>query len=91
MSGTRRWRIGCVPYLNARPLIYGLEDQVTLCTPAQLADLMYRRQFDAGLVPIAEVLWHDQYDVLEGLNFGMGHVVAAVLRVGGKDENLLDT
>lgn len=60
-------RIGCVPYLNARPLIYGIEDRVRLCTPAQLADLMYRGQLDAGLAPVAEVLLHDRYDVLDGI------------------------
>ena len=40
---------------------------MTLCTPARLADLMYRNQFDAGLVPVAEVLLHDQYDILDGI------------------------
>ena len=56
-----------MPYLNARPLIYGIEDRVTLCEPARLADLMYRGQFDVGLVPIAEVLLHDRYDVVDGI------------------------
>ena len=34
-----KWRIGSVPYLNVRPLIYGIEDQVTQCEPSRLADL----------------------------------------------------
>ena len=63
MSG----RIGSVPYLNARPLIYGLEDQVTLAVPSRLADLMYRGQFDAALVPVAEVLLHDRYEIVDGV------------------------
>ncbi len=63
MSG----RIGSVPYLNARPLIWGIEERVELCVPARLAELMYRGQFDAGLVPVAEVLRHDRYDVLDGI------------------------
>lgn len=61
------WRIASVPYLNARPLIYGMEDKVTLCVPARLADLLYRNQFDVGLVPVAEVLLHDKYDILDGM------------------------
>jgi chorismate dehydratase len=61
------WRIGSVPYLNACPLIYGIEDRVTLCESARLADLMYRRQFDVGLVPVAEILLHDQYDIVDGI------------------------
>jgi predicted solute-binding protein len=61
------WRIGSVPYLNARPLIYGIEDRVTLCEPSRLADLMYRGQFDVGLVPIAETLLHDNYEIISGM------------------------
>ena len=60
-------RIGSVPHLNARPLIYGIESQVTLLTPAKLADAMHRREFDVGLVPVAEVLRHDQYDIVDGI------------------------
>ncbi|MCG3149701.1 MAG: Chorismate dehydratase [Verrucomicrobiae bacterium] len=61
------WRIGSVPFLNARPLIFGIEEQVTLAEPARLADLLYRGQFDAALVPVAEVLAHDRYDLLDGV------------------------
>ncbi|HUK83276.1 MAG TPA: menaquinone biosynthesis protein [Verrucomicrobiae bacterium] len=78
MSGAAAMRIGSVPYLNARPLIYGIEDKVTLCTPARLADLMYRNQFDAGLVPVAEVLLHDQYDILDGIAIASHGAVASV-------------
>ena len=28
---------------------------------------MYRKQFAVGIIPIAEVLLHDQYDVLDGI------------------------
>ncbi len=72
------WRIGSVPYLNARPLIYGLEEQVTLCTPARLADLMYRGQFDAGLAPVAEALLHDQYNIVDGIAIGARGPVRSV-------------
>ncbi len=75
------WRIGSVPYLNARPLIYGLEDKVTLCTPSRLADLLHRCQFDAGLVPVAEVLLHDQYDMADGMAIASHGPVASVLLV----------
>ena len=60
-------RIGGIPYLNVRPLVYGIESQVRYCEPSRLADLMYRKQFDVGIIPIAEVLLHDQYDVLDGI------------------------
>lgn len=73
-----RWRIGCVPYLNARPLIYGIEDKVRLCVPARLADLLYRDQFDVGLVPVAEVLLHDKYDILDGMAIASRGAVRSV-------------
>ena len=60
-------RIGSVPYLNARPLIYGIEDQVTLAVPSRLADLMFRGQFDAALIPVAEILAHDQYEIVDNI------------------------
>ncbi|MCX7887574.1 MAG: menaquinone biosynthesis protein [Verrucomicrobiae bacterium] len=60
-------RIGSVPHLNVRPLIYGIESEITFCTPAQLADAMHQRQFDVGLLPTAEVLLHDQYDIINGI------------------------
>jgi len=78
MSGAAAWRIGSVPYLNARPLIYGIEKHVTLCTPARLADLMYRSQFDVGLMPVAEVLLHDQYEILDGIAIAARGPVASV-------------
>jgi predicted solute-binding protein len=73
-------RIGSVPYLNARPLIYGIEDRVTLCESARLADLMCRRQFDVSLVPVAEILLHDQYDIVDGIAIaGRGAVKSVFL------------
>jgi chorismate dehydratase len=61
------YRIGSIPYLNVRPLTYGIEDRVSLCEPSQLADALYHGQYDVGIVPIAEVLLHDRYDVIDGI------------------------
>lgn len=71
-------RIASVPYLNARPLIYGIEDKVELCVPSRLADLLYRGQFDLGLVPVAEVLLHDRYDVIDGIAIASRGAVRSV-------------
>ncbi len=71
-------RIGSVPYLNARPLIYGIEDRVTLAVPSRLADLMYRGQFDAALIPVAEILLHDRYDIVDGIAIGARGAVRSV-------------
>ena len=47
-------------------MIHGLAG-VRLCAPAELADALHRRELDAGLVPVVEVLLHDQYDIVDGI------------------------
>jgi predicted solute-binding protein len=72
-------RIGSVPYLNARPLIYGMEG-VALVPPSRLAEQMHRGEIDLGLVPIAEVLAHNQYDIVDGIAIAsLGHVASVYL------------
>ena len=72
------YRIGSIPYLNVRPLTYGIEERVTLSEPAQLADALHRGQLDAGIVPIAEVLLHDEYDVIDGIAIAARGAVRSV-------------
>jgi predicted solute-binding protein len=61
------FRVGSVPFLNAAPLVRGIEDEVIVATPAKLAEMLQRDELDAGLVSITEVLFHDRYDVLDGM------------------------
>lgn len=61
------FRVGSVPYLNAVPLTRGLEDQIIFVPPAQLAEKLRRNELDAALVSVTEVLFHDLYDVLDGV------------------------
>jgi chorismate dehydratase len=48
-------RIGCVPYLNAKPLIEGLSD-VLLLPPADLVGRLTSGRLDVALLPAVEVL-----------------------------------
>jgi len=73
------WRIGSIPYLNVRPLIYGIEDRVISTVPARLAELLHAGQLDVGIVPLAEVLRHDQYDILDDIAIGANGPVRSVL------------
>ncbi len=61
------FRVGSVRFLNAAPLVRGIEDEIILATPANLAEMLQRDELDAGLVSITEVLFHDRYDVLDGM------------------------
>src|SRR5580765_5210117 len=53
-------RLGAVGYLNARPLVYGLEQdprfQVRYDLPSECARLLHAREIDVGLIPSIEYL-----------------------------------
>lgn len=60
-------RIGCVQYLNSRPLIHGLPD-VELAHPSQLAARLRAGALDAALVPVVELLrTPERYLVVDGV------------------------
>lgn len=56
----KRVRIGAVEYLNARPLVYGLERHprfdVRFDLPARCAELLHAGETDLGLIPSVEFL-----------------------------------
>ena len=58
-------RIGSVSYLNAKPLIYGLDEaddlRLTLDVPSRLLDGLRQRLFDVALLPVID------YQRLDGL------------------------
>ena len=51
----RPLRVGCVPYLNAKPLIEGLPG-ILLRPPSELVGLLAEGRLDAALIPSIEVL-----------------------------------
>ena len=74
------FRVGSVKYLNAVPLTRGLESEILFATPARLAQLLQRDELDAALVSITEVLFHDRYDVLDGVAIAsLGEVKSVLL------------
>ncbi len=67
-------------YLNAVPLTRGLEDEIVFATPARLAEMLQKDELDAGLVSVTEVLFHDRYDVLDGIAIAsLGEVKSVLL------------
>src|SRR5215475_14690867 len=74
------FRVGSVEYLNAVPLTRGLEEEVIYATPAKLAEMLQRDELDAGLVSVVEVLFHDRYDILDGIAIAsLGEVKSVLL------------
>jgi predicted solute-binding protein len=61
------FRVGSVPYLNAAPLVRGIEDEIVLAPPSKLAAMLQNNELDAGLVSITEVLLNDRSDILDGM------------------------
>jgi chorismate dehydratase len=60
-------RVGSSPYLNTVPLTRGIESEMIWAPPAELARMLQRKELDAALVSVAEVLLRDDYDVLDGV------------------------
>ena len=60
-------RIGCVQYLNARPLIHGYDGDVVFDHPAELARQLAAGDLDCALVPAFEVLRDPGYDLVDGV------------------------
>jgi chorismate dehydratase len=74
------FRVGSVRYLNAVPLTRGLEDEVILATPSELAAMLQRDELDAAMVSVTEVLLKDRYDVLDGIAIAsLGEVLSVLL------------
>ncbi|KAH7140348.1 hypothetical protein B0J13DRAFT_527094 [Dactylonectria estremocensis] len=74
------FRVGAVHYLNAAPLTHGLEDEIVFDKPSTLAKLLRTDELDAALVSLAEVLFNDHYEVLDGTAIGsLGKVKSVIL------------
>ena len=62
-----KFRVGSVKALNAVPLTRGLESEIVYDVPSKLAQMLQRDELDAALVSIVEPLFHDRYDILDGV------------------------
>ena len=60
-------RIGSVPYLNSVPLTWGIEEETDFVVPSALAEQLRTGRLDAALVSITEALFHEGYDILDGV------------------------
>ena len=71
-------RVGCVQYLNARPLIYGWEGPVHLDHPALLCRLLSKGELDVALVSSFEYLRNPIYSIVDGVAIGSDGPVYSV-------------
>lgn len=71
-SGESHVRIGAVPYLNAKVLVWGLDTtgpgySLTFHTPSLLARLLKEGEVDVGLVSSIEFFRHPEYLIIPGM------------------------
>lgn len=78
-------RIGCVKYLNARPLIHGWPGEVVLDHPATLCLQLARGNLDLALVSSFEFLRNPIYRIVSGVSISSdGPVYSVVVAHRGK-------
>jgi chorismate dehydratase len=73
-------RIGSVSYLNAKPLIYGLDEsddlRLTLDVPSRLLDGLRQHRFDIALLPVIDIQRLDGLRVIPSGGIGCdGHTL----------------
>ncbi len=80
MPDQRSLRIGCVKYLNARPLIHGWPTDVVLDHPSALCARLSRGELDVALVSSFEFLRNPIYRIVDGISISSdGPVYSVVL------------
>lgn len=82
MHDPRAVRLGAVGYLNARPLVYGLERcprfQIRYDVPSECARLLHEGTIDVGLIPSIEYLRGGPYRVVPDLAIASRGTVRSV-------------
>ena len=76
-------RLGAVGYLNARPLVYGLEERTDLFdlrydVPSKCATLLHAGEIDLGMIPSIEYVRGRDYRIVPGLGIISDGPVASV-------------
>jgi chorismate dehydratase len=82
VSSSTRVRLGAVGYLNARPLVYGLDEaprfDLRYDVPSECARLLHQGAIDVGLIPSIEYLRGGPYRIVPDLAIASRGPVASV-------------
>jgi chorismate dehydratase len=78
-------RVGCVKYLNARPLIHSWEGKVTLADPATLCRQLAHGDLDIALVSSFEFLRNPIYRIVDDVSISSdGPVYSVIVAYSGE-------
>lgn len=76
-------RLGAVDYLNARPLVYGLDRRQDMFAlrfdpPSRCAELLHADAIDVGMIPAIEYCRGPEYRIVPGCAIASARTVASV-------------
>jgi chorismate dehydratase len=74
-------RVGCVQYLNSKPLIHGYTGSITLEHPSSLARDLSAGLLDVALVPTFEALEHPHYALVDDVAIASNGPVHSVVLI----------
>jgi chorismate dehydratase len=77
-NALRGLRIGCVKYLNSRPLICAYDGPVVFDHPSSLAKMLAAGELDAALVPVFEAVRDPYYRIVDDVAVGCDGPVFSV-------------
>jgi len=72
-------RVGCVKYLNARPLVRGWEGNIEFDHPSALCERLAKGQLDVALVSSFEFLRNPIYQIVDGVSISSDGPVYSVV------------
>lgn len=70
--------IGCVQYLNAKPLIYGCGEEIYFDHPSKLAEMLAGGMLDIALVPTFELFGNPGYKIVDDVSISSSGAVFSV-------------
>lgn len=81
-------KLGSVPFLNVKPLIYPLEErlidhdfEVSYTPPANLSNMLFEKKVDLGLIPVAELLKRGIYSIVPNISISSCGKVDSVILI----------
>ena len=80
-------KLGSVPFLNVKPLVFPLEEgllehdfEILYTPPSELSQLLLEQKVDLGLIPVAELIRGNNYTVVPNISISsFGKVESVVL------------
>ena len=82
-------RVGCVQYLNARPLIVPYDGEVIYEHPSRLSDMLAAGEIDLALIPVFEALRQPEFPIADGAAIASrGPVYSVFMAHAGPVEDL---